>query len=81
MQVNDGRVAGVEVERAAPCGASWLAAQKILGMEPKEAMIRYGLECQIFCKADPSAWDPIWGQSPIHFAGKVHAAAFQKGLK
>ena len=81
MQVDDGRVARVDVKRAAPCGASWEAAQKVLGLDPKQAAIRYGLETQIFCKADPSAWDPLWGQSPVHFAAKVHAAAFEKGLK
>ena len=40
-----------------------------------------GLEPQFFCSADPAGWDPIWGKSPVHFAGKVHSAALAKAIE
>ncbi|GEM_PF-3042400 len=44
-------------------------------------MIRIGLETQFFCAADPAGWDPIYGKSPVHFAGDIHNAALQKALE
>ncbi len=49
-------------------------------MSAKEAIIRMGLETQFFCTADPAGWDPIYGKSPVHFAGDVHAAALKKAV-
>jgi len=40
-----------------------------------------GLEVQFFCSADPAGWDPIYGKSPVHFAGNVHAKALEKAIK
>ncbi len=74
------RVARVEVDRGSPCGSTWSAAQKVEGLNREEAAARFGLEVQLLCQADPAAWDPIHGKSPLHFAGKVHARAFQKAL-
>jgi hypothetical protein len=45
------------------------------------ADVRIGLEVQYFCSADPAGWDPIYGKSPVHFAGDVHRAALAKALK
>ncbi|MDX2440719.1 MAG: DUF166 family (seleno)protein, partial [Desulfobacterales bacterium] len=45
-----------------------------------EAIIRMGLETQFFCTADPAGWDPIYGKSPVHFAGDVHAAALKRAI-
>jgi len=39
-----------------------------------------GLETQFFCKADPSGWDPIYGKSPVHFAGELHKAALSRAI-
>ncbi len=47
----------------------------------KEAPVRYGLEVQYFCVADPSGWDPLYGKSPVHFAGHVHKKAMVRALK
>ena len=58
VRLEDGRIADVEVLRGAPCGASWDAAEKIIGLTPDEALIRIGLETQYVCTADPSNWDP-----------------------
>ena len=67
--------------RGAPCGATWEAAQKVIGLPPEEAVVRIGLETQFFCSADPAGWDPIYGKSPVHFAGDVHSAALKRALK
>ena len=50
-------------------------------MPPDEAAVRIGLEVQYVCVADPAGWDPIYGKSPVHFAGKVHQKAFLKALR
>ena len=68
------------VKRGAPCGATWEAARKIIGMSVEEAAVRIGLEVQFYCSADPAGWDPIHGKSPVHFAGKVHAKALEKAI-
>ena len=74
-------IAAVETLRGAPCGASWEAGQKIVGLPAEEAIVRIGLETQFFCSADPAGWDPIWGKSPVHFAGDVHSAALKRAVK
>ncbi|SLM27408.1 conserved hypothetical protein [Desulfamplus magnetovallimortis] len=71
----------VEVIRGAPCGATWDAARKIEGLDVEYAKVRYGLEVQFFCTADPASWDPIYGKSPVHMAADIHSAAFRKSLK
>ena len=67
--------------RGAPCGATWHAAKKMIGLETTEAIVRMGLEPQFYCSADPAGWDPINGKSPVHFAGKVHSAALEKSVE
>ncbi len=47
----------------------------------EDALVRIGLETQFFCTADPSGWDPIYGKSPVHFAGNVHSAALIQAVK
>ena len=74
-------MARVEVRRGAPCGASWEAADKIIGLPVAEAITRLGLEVQLRCRADPAGWDPLHGTSPVHFAGHVHAQALRKALE
>jgi len=78
--VRDGIVACVRVLRGAPCGATWKAAKRIEGLPAGEAAVRLGLETQFFCTADPSGWDPIYGKSPVHFAGNHHKAALERAL-
>lgn len=75
-----GRVAEVRVRRGAPCAATWDAIPALLGLDPAEAVTRAGLVAQLHCKARPSAWDPLWGKSPVHFAGHVHAQAMRRAL-
>lgn len=81
MEINDGKAARIKVLRGAPCGATWDAAKRVEGLPLEEAIFRIGLETQYFCSADPSGWDPMYGKSPVHFAGDVHIAAFKKALR
>jgi hypothetical protein len=76
----DGKITGITVVRGAPCGATWDAAAAVLGHPVEEAMVRIGLQTQFFCTANPAGWDPLYGKSPVHFAGDVHAAALKKAL-
>ena len=80
MKITDGIIAHIAVKRGAPCGATWEAAHRVVNMPAKEAIIRMGLETQFFCTADPAGWDPIYGKSPVHFAGDVHSAALKKAV-
>lgn len=80
MEVSEGRIARVEVVRGASCGATWDAAMRLVGMTPDEALEKVGLEVQFHCKADPSNWDPLFGKSPVHFAGHIHRAALERAL-
>ena len=80
MDISDGRISRVDVVRGAPCGATWDASARMVGMPPDEAIIRMGLEVQFFCTADPSGWDPIYGKSPVHLAGKLHSSALGRAV-
>jgi thymidylate synthase len=68
------------VRRGAPCGATWDAAARLQGLPVDEASIRIGLETQYFCTANPAGWDPMYGKSPVHFAGDIHKAALRRAL-
>lgn len=80
VEVADGKILNVTVLRGAPCGATWEAAARMVGLPLEEAAVRIGLETQFFCTADPSGWDPMYGKSPVHFAAELHRAAFSKAL-
>jgi hypothetical protein len=78
--VSDGRLTDIIIKRGAPCGATWDAARRILNMQVEDGIVRIGLETQFFCTANPAGWDPIYGKSPVHFAGDIHAAALKKAI-
>jgi hypothetical protein len=75
---DEGRIASVEVERGAPCGATWEAAKAVVGMTPEEAIPKIGLATQFNCyaKANPN----VFLKNPLHVAGDVHAAALKKAI-
>lgn len=81
MEVKDGRIAEVYVVRGASCAATWEAGQRLIGTPVDDAARRMGIESQFFCSANPAGWDPIYGKSPVHFAGKVHAKAIADALQ
>lgn len=80
VDVVDGRLSAVRVLRGAPCGATWAAAERMIGQPVADAPTRMGLEVQFFCAADPAGWDPLFGRSPVHFAGHVHHTALARAL-
>ncbi len=81
LTVADGIVSAVTVLRGAPCGATWEAAKRMIGLPAADAVRKIGLDTQFFCSADPAGWDPIYAKSPVHFAGKVHSRALQAALE
>jgi hypothetical protein len=81
VEISEGKIQRISVIRGAPCGATWEASSKIIGRDLTEAPTRFGLEVQFFCSADPANWDPIYGKSPVHFAGHIHRAALKKALE
>jgi len=80
VKTDKSRILSVEVLRGSPCGATWDAVERIRGLPIDEALVRIGLETQFFCSADPSGWDPLYGKSPVHFAGHIHKAALEKAI-
>lgn len=80
-QVKEERIISLQVRRGAPCGATWDAALRMVGMPVGEALSRIGLETQYFCTANPAGWDPLYGKSPVHFAGDIHKAALRRALE
>jgi len=74
-------IAEIKVLKGAPCGATWNAAKKIKNMPINDALTRFGLEVQFFCTANPAAWDPLWGKSPVHVAADIHSAVLKACLK
>ena len=81
MEITDGKLVKVYVLRGAPCGATWEAAKRMEGVLVNDAPVRMGLDTQFFCTANPAGWDPIYGKSPVHFAGNVHSKALINALE
>ena len=81
MKKEKGKISRLEVLRGAPCGATWDAAQGVTGLSVEEALRNIGLQVQFFCSADPASWDPLFGKSPVHFAGEIHRTALKRALK
>lgn len=71
----------MRVIRGAPCGATWEAAERMVGLPIDVGPRRIGLDTQFYCIADPAGWDPIHGKSPVHFAGKVHDMALARAIE
>ncbi len=81
VEVENDRISQIEVVRGAPCGASWEAIKNLIGCPVEEAMSKLPRQVQYNCFANPSAWDPVSGKSPVHYAGYVHIAALKKALE
>ncbi|NIA08793.1 MAG: hypothetical protein GWP10_03265 [Nitrospiraceae bacterium] len=79
-EIKDGCIAGLQVRRGAPCGATWQVIPRMIGVSVERAIDTIGREIQFLCKVSPSTFDPISGKSPLHFAGEVHMAAIKKAM-
>lgn len=80
VELADGIITAIRVVRGASCAASWEAAKRLIGTATDDAARKMGIESQFFCSANPAGWDPIYGKSPVHFAGKVHARALAEAI-
>jgi hypothetical protein len=81
VEVEDDRISRIEVLRGAPCGATWAAVVDLIGCPVADAMNKLPLKVQQNCFASPSAFDPISGKSPVHYAGYTHIAALKKAVE
>ncbi len=81
VEVENSKLKSIKVLRGAPCGATWRALEKLIGMDVSEVAARYGLDVQFQCSADPAGWDPLWGKSPVHLAAEMHFKALERALK
>ncbi len=81
MQIKEGKLVEIKVVRGAPCGATWEAARRLIGHPVEDAVRKIGLDTQFYCSANPAGWDPIYGKSPVHFAGKIHSKELQKAIE
>lgn len=80
VEVTEGRITSLIVKRGASCGATWEVTDKVIGMTLDAALPTIAREVQYLCIANPSAFDPISGHSPLHYAGEVHIAALKKAF-
>lgn len=80
VEIEDDKIRHIEVERGAPCGATWEAIIGIIGCPVEDAINKLPLKVQQNCFANP-AFDPISGKSPVHYAGYVHIAALKKAIE
>lgn len=78
--ITDGKIKELQVLRGASCGASWQIIPRLIGLTPAEALECIAREVQYLCQADPSAFDPVSSESPLHYAGHAHARALRKCL-
>lgn len=81
VDIEDGIITDVRVIRGASCAATWEAGKKLIGTPAEDGARKMGIESQFFCFADPSNWDPIYGKSPVHFAGKIHSKAMEAAIE
>ncbi len=80
VELDGNRITALAVLRGAPCGASWQAIRRVVGVDIEEAMSLLPREVQYQCTANPSRFDPVTGKSPVHYAGYVHRAALKKAI-
>ena len=81
VEIENDRISHIQVLRGAPCGATWAAIVDMIGCPVGDAMNKLPLKVQQNCYANPSAFDPVSGKSPVHYAGYVHIAALKKAVE
>ncbi|MEE4241527.1 MAG: DUF166 family (seleno)protein DfsP [Desulfopila sp.] len=80
VSIEENRITDIEVLRGAPCGATWIAILDVIGCTVERALHLLPLRVQQNCYANPAAFDPISGKSPVHYAGYAHIAALKKAI-
>jgi len=75
VETKDGRISRVKVLRGSPCGATWHAAEGIIGKTVDEAASMTGLFCQQYpCRAVRGT------PGGIHNSGDMHKDAMERAL-
>jgi thymidylate synthase len=75
VETKDGRISRVTVLRGSPCGATWHAAEGVLGKTVAEAASMTGLFCQQYpCRAVRGT------PGGIHTSGDLHKDAMERAL-
>lgn len=78
VELEDEKIQSIKVIRGAPCGATWKAAQSVIGLAIEDAIAKIGLATQFNCyaKANPN----VFLKNPLHAAGEVHSIALKKAI-
>ena len=75
VETKDGRISRVTVLRGSPCGATWHAAEGVVGKTVAEAASMTGLFCQQYpCRAVRGT------PGGIHTSGDLHKDAMERAL-
>jgi hypothetical protein len=81
VEVEEGRIKDIKVVKGAPCGATWDAAEKVVGMKVDDAIPKIALEVQFLCKASAEHDVTKSKKAPLHLAGDVHAKAVARATR
>jgi hypothetical protein len=81
IRVSEGVVDEVVVIRGAPCGSTWLMAEKLRGIGANEASKKASILVQIYPCLASRRLDRILGDAPIHVAGRLAEVSVAKALK
>ena len=79
-RAENNRIMDLKVLRGASCGATWQIVPRLIGLTEEEALECIARELQYLCLADPSNFDPVSSESPLHYAGHAHERALRKCL-
>jgi thymidylate synthase len=80
VTLSGNKIDSILVKRGAPCGATWQAAESLMGTNAKDAEQRYGLEVQFLCVAGGISRHSASKKNPIHIAAEVHQKSLRRAL-
>ncbi len=81
VRIDEGKIVGVKVKKGAPCGATFVAAKKIIGTNVEDAVRKFPLEVQYLCTAKTGYDVAKSKKSPLHIAGDVHMEAIKRAIE
>ncbi|RLG74826.1 MAG: thymidylate synthase [Thermoprotei archaeon] len=81
IEIRDNVVVSATVKRSAPCGSTYYVAEKIVGIETKELIVKAGLLLHYYPCLASMEQDPILGDTPLHIAGLITKKAVYQALK
>lgn len=81
MRIHGTKIIGVKVRRGAPCGSTWYIADKLKGVDIKEAERKAGLEHHNYPCLASMQIDPVINDTLMHLAGYIIMDEVKKSLK